>query len=100
MVLALVERTLLQGSLHVQKEYKYTDLLETDIYIITKVMNNALWGNFDHKSIFPKVTKGEKHQDSQYIFTKLGVLLMEFKTYSLTEFSKKVYFDCIYLVHW
>ena len=98
MVLALVERTLLQGSLHVQKEYKYTDLLETDIYIITKVMNDALWGNFDHKSIFQRLLKEESTKTVNTVFTNgyaNGV-----KTHSLTEFSKKVYFNFIYCVHW
>ena len=52
------------------KKYKYTDLLETDIYIITKVINDTLWEGFDHKSIFPRVAKGEKHQGSQYSFMK------------------------------
>ena len=44
------------------------------------MMNDALWGYFDHKSIFPKVTKGGKHQGQSIpFFTKLGVLLMELK---------------------
>ena len=37
-----------------KKKYKYTDLLETDIYIISEVINDTLWEGFDHKKYFPK----------------------------------------------
>ena len=63
-------------------------------------MNDALWGNFDHKSIFQKLLKEKSIKTVNTVFTDIEVLLMKLKTYSLTEFSKKVYFDCIYFVHW
>ena len=52
------------------------------------------------KVFFQRLLKEKSTKTVNTVFTKLGVLLMELKTYSLTEFSKKVYFDFIYLVHW